>query len=931
MSDLGELRTWVEQQAFERVLLSTEDCACSPAHLALRGIALARLAQVEPAQRVLVQVQRASGLLDVDARVDLAGLQILLGHATDAMSALESVLNEHGDHALALVRLAIVYNLQGRLREAVALLERSLHMAPQRITAWVNLVRTQIHLGCRAQAREHLTSAFEVWPAVQADLGTDVAITLERDLVALQFDCWAHDGDWHVIEQWLDERRLAFSDETRFDSGETPSWADDWIFFLGLYVDALVSQGLHDDADGVLKGALEHLPQHLDLLGRRANLAHKRGHLQLSSRLWAKVIRMAKQQQVPAVRLLDYQLQRLAVQPPGAVSSKRGLADEASQLAASLSTADGLTERELQSLRWRAMCAMAHVESDEGQYTTAEQLYRDVLAQNAHHLHALRGIGNLALQLGRLDEAKAWFEQVKQIDPVAGHMDLISARQFPEDERVLAWLENLATASTLHGPTDESMLFKLGQAWEKRGDYDKAFALTRSANDSSRQTLSYSPEHHRQHCARIRHAFGRELYAHRKDCAYRGEEASLPVFVVGMPRSGTTLVEQILAGHSEIFGAGELGVCSALILGMNRWEQRVGSGRAYPDCVDDLTPQLSHVMAHRVLDELKTLRDESKPHARFVIDKLPHNFEHIGLIKFLFPEAKIISVRRDPRDIAISNYFTDFAAKHGGMGFAYDLEWIGQQLADHNLLMHHWHQVFPGEILEVQYEDVVEDTEGMARKMLDYIGVDWEPQVLAFNELDRPVKTASVWQVRQPIYKTSKAKWERYKDHLQPLIAGTNAKISWEPIEMLTLPEPGWLNQGVEQYKADDLDGAEYTLKKLLHHIPEYGAAKAVLALIYLRKGHATEGVALLEQALQRCPWNKRWRADLVKALTILGDADKAAAVRQRCWPEPRVRRNGEDVIGHEGTPDEPHGIQRKASLGGGADWTRLQTTAAFE
>ena len=205
---------------------------------------------------------------------------------------------------------------------------------------------------------------------------------------------------------------------------------------------------------------------------------------------------------------------------------------------------------------------------------------------------------------------------------------------------------------------------------------------------------------------------------------------SANIFVLGMPRSGTTLVEQIIAGHSLIFGAGELGVVPSRIQGLNRWERHVGSGRSYPDCVDDLGAQVTHGIAAGMLKELKELAAESKPQARFIVDKLPHNFENVGLIKFLFPKAKIISVRRDPRDIALSNYFTDYAAKHGGMGFAYDLTWIGEQLADHNLLMHHWQQTFPGEILEVQYEDVVEDTEGMARKMLDYIGVAWEPQVL---------------------------------------------------------------------------------------------------------------------------------------------------------------------------------------------------------
>jgi tetratricopeptide (TPR) repeat protein len=216
------------------------------------------------------------------------------------------------------------------------------------------------------------------------------------------------------------------------------------------------------------------------------------------------------------------------------------------------------------------------------------------------------------------------------------------------------------------------------------------------------------------------------------------------------------------------------------------------------------------------------------------------------------------------------------------MGFAYDLSWVGEQLADHNMMMHHWHSVFPGEILEINYEDVVSDTEGSARKMLDYIGVEWEAQVLSFDELDRPVKTASVWQVRQPIYKTSTAKWMRYRDHLAPLVAGTNRKIDFDPIDMVTLPEPGWLTDGVALYKDGKMDEAEYSFKKLLHHLPEHAAANAMIGLIYVQKGHLAEGIALMEKAHETCPWNANWRKDLSQAYEMAGETDKAEALKKK-------------------------------------------------
>src|SRR5690606_5192800 len=167
-----------------------------------------------------------------------------------------------------------------------------------------------------------------------------------------------------------------------------------------------------------------------------------------------------------------------------------------------------------------------------------------------------------------------------------------------------------------------------------------------------------------------------------------------------------------------------------------------------------------------------------------------------------------------------------------------------------------------------------------ARRMLDYVGVAWEPQVLNFNELERPVKTASVWQVRQPLYTTSMARWMRYQEHLGPLIAGTNARIEWQAItDMQALPVPGLLETAVQAYRDEQLDDAERALKQLLQHIPEHAAANFILGLIYLRKGYPADGIALMEQAQQRCPWNNRWRQDLARAYELTGQSDKAAAL----------------------------------------------------
>lgn len=939
MATIEQMRKWVDFQAFADVQAASHARWLEFGEiqaLVLYALATARLGDTVAAQQALSACELDLTALDVHTRVDLAAVRILCGHWTQASDDLNRVLQECPDHALAMARLAFVCLAQGDHDEAERLYSASLAKEPGRPGVWLGLVRLCVRLKRWHDAQQVIDQARKAANKHWSDHDSPFPALLERELNIAQLHVWAAEKDLARAEAWLaQERHSAIaaahqSDETRneFDGKEREQ---KWVEYVRAYAWSLTAQDAHDEADQVLRDALRLSPADLGLLTQRAELAVSRGFQGQAIGLLRRAIRVSESNEEDLATQVGLYVQLAEAYRFERAAEKLKAAKRAHELAGRFIADEQTNQPKARSLWWAAQCVLASAQSAAGNFECAEQLFQAVLAENEFHEKALLGLGQQALQQGRLEQAIAHFERLKEVDPVGGVSSLISARQIPDDIETLIRVETLARKPSFEGSERASLLFPVALAWERHGDFARAFETVDRANVLNRKHLRYDPDDHRQRCARIRAAFCTTLYRHRAACGYRGEGASKPVFVVGMPRSGTTLVEQILAGHSLIYGAGEVGVMGGVQQGLNRWERITGSGRSFPDCVDDLTPEISHELALNLLSELSELAAETKPNARFVVDKMPHNFENIGFIKFLFPEARIISVRRDPRDIAISNYFTDFAAKHGGMGFAYDLEWIGRQLADHNLLMHHWHQLFPEQILEVQYEEVVEDTEGMARKMLDYIGVAWEPQVLAFNELDRPVKTASVWQVRQPIYKSSKAKWERYKDQIGSLIKGTNAKITWEPIEMVTLPEPGWLTQGVGQYKAGDLDSAEYTLKKLLHHIPEHAAAKAVIGLIYLRKGHVKDGVALLEQALQRCPWNQRWREDLVKALSMAGDNEKAESVRQGRWPERRGRPHSDERDGYACMASEALDCQFDDGLDDDPNWARLQTSVAFK
>ncbi|PSJ47730.1 hypothetical protein C7H85_02595 [Zobellella endophytica] len=853
MMILTLLRRLAEQQAYFALQEAClQESSTDPAVTVLLALAMAQLGDRGGARAMLERLDIAA--LDRDARVDLGAVHLALGDLDCAVELLEAELRrDKAPHSLLLARLGFCRQHQGQIDEALTLFRQSLSLTP-RMPVFLNLLRLyaqqQVNEGWAVLAR-----AEACWRTERGHWPADSVAFYDQQLRGLRLDLWLLDEAFDAAESWLEVQR-----------GALP--AADWCALLAGYARRLQGRDRHAQAEERLRAGLNHYPDNRLLLTQLAELAQLQGRTAQCLALLRRAIRCARDAQEPSVGLwLQLASHSIQFDPATARHAIDQAGAELDGYSAARLPAEVLAELNLQ-LR----LARAGLAGQEQKFDEAVAAYRQVLEEQPGNVPAWQGLGQLLMQLGRIDEAVECFEQLKSIDPARGHSALINARHFPDDDATLERLETLARTPGQEGSVRASLLLQLAVAWEKRKDYDRAFALADEANAAARRLLNYDPKAHRQRCARVRHAFNRALYEHRPGC---GVDSRLPVFVLGMPRSGTTLVEQIIAGHSRIHGAGELGIMPRVITGLERWERRAGSGRGYPDCVDDLDARVSRGIAGYVLKELQ----EYAPEALHVVDKLPHNFENIGLIKLLFPHARIISVRRDPRDIALSNYFTDYAAKHGGMGFAYHLEWIGEQLADHNLLMHHWNQVFPGEILEVQYEAVIADPEASARMMLDYIGVAWEPQVLNFSELERPVKTASVWQVRQPIYHSSREKWRRYERHLAPLIAGTNRKIRWEPIEMVTLPEPGWLSQGVDQYRAGLLDEAERCFKQLLHFVPGHAAAHFMLGLVYCDKGHLADGIGLMEKALAACPWNRQWREDLARAWRLHGRPDRAGTL----------------------------------------------------
>jgi tetratricopeptide (TPR) repeat protein len=379
----------------------------------------------------------------------------------------------------------------------------------------------------------------------------------------------------------------------------------------------------------------------------------------------------------------------------------------------------------------------------------------------------------LALQRqGRFEEAMGWHEKAIALDPACApaHFHLALNRKHESVDDKVRGIERALAVPGLSYEQKAGLHFALAKAYDDIGDYDAAFAQYRAGNEERKRSVLFKPEDFTRYVDRMIAAFPKSLFAR---LAPVGSPSELPAFVLGMPRSGTTLVEQILASHPLVFGAGELDFMRQMTLAL---APAIGTDRPFPECIALLEPPLAAKLASEHVVRLQALA----PEALRVTDKLPNNFQRLGLIALLFPNARIFHCRRDPLDTCLSCYFQEFAH---GQPFSFDLGFLGRFYRDYERLMAHWRTVLPTPPLDVPYEALVADQEGWSRRLVAHIGLDWDERCLAFHRAERQVHTASFWQVRQPIYSSSIGRWRHYAKHLGPLFEalGLDATASLPP------------------------------------------------------------------------------------------------------------------------------------------------------
>lgn len=309
-------------------------------------------------------------------------------------------------------------------------------------------------------------------------------------------------------------------------------------------------------------------------------------------------------------------------------------------------------------------------------------------------------------------------------------------------------------------PIDQvQMHFALGKAFDDVGELDAAFRHYAVAGQKKRKVDAYNE----QNSARVFEVMKRIVNAETMKPAPAGYMDETPVFILGMPRSGTSLMEQILSSHPDIYGAGELKYITSSLENISIGERRIKLGDVEPAFAYDLNASNAE-RGKWFVDMLKSLAP--KPYKR-IVDKMPGNFNFVGLIHAILPKARIIHSRRHPVETCLSCYRILFAEGHQ---WTYNLNELGRYYRRYWNQMKHWRQEFPGVMYEVRYEDNVADVEGQARKLIDHLGLPWHEGCLEFYNTDRPVKTASASQVRKPIYTTSTNRWRKYEKHLKPLL-----------------------------------------------------------------------------------------------------------------------------------------------------------------
>jgi tetratricopeptide (TPR) repeat protein len=636
--------------------------------------------------------------------------KLLGGNAPAAEAQTREILKAVPGHPQALLMLASALRRQGRLEEAVGVLEPLAKAQPKAAMvqfetglAFASAGRTReaiLALKCTVQLNPKLAAAWR-------ELGDQLTIVGDTDAAdnayMNQIKASVHDPRLLQAATALNENKLAI-------------------------------------AERLLRAFLKEFPTDVPALRMLAEAGLRLGRYEDSEALFARCLELA----------------------PSFLAARHGYAmvlHRMSRTAEALAQTELLLKRAPDNPSFRNLNAA--VLARIGDSARAIALYEKLVRDHSDQPKVWLSYGHTLKAEGRQSDCIAAYRKSIALLPSFGeaYWSLANIKTFGfttreiEDMRVQLGYGRLADEDRYH------LQFALGKALEDEGLYAESFSQYEAGNALRRAELVYDAEETSEHVRRSKAMFTRDFFQSR---AGSGHGAPDPIFVVGLPRSGSTLVEQILASHSAIEGTAELPEIVAFSRRLGQ-RKRMRDPSAYPEILATLDADSLKSMGAEYLERTRIQRRLGRP---FFVDKMPNNFAHIGLIQLILPNAKIVDVRRHPLGCCFSCFKQHFAR---GQGFTYSLDEMGRYYRDYVELMAHFDAMLPGRVHRVVYEDLVENTENEVRRLLDYCGVPFEERCLRFYETDRSVRTASSEQVRTPIFKDAVEHWQNYEPWLWPL------------------------------------------------------------------------------------------------------------------------------------------------------------------
>ena len=651
--------------------------------------------------------------------IDETTLSVDLSEATDAvkegsfehaLNLLKIILKDHPEHIDSLYLAAVSSRYLRQFEESKKFIESLLIIAPDMGRAYQELGHLNRDLGDEEKAVVHYRQACELNPALTAG--------------------------WNFLYQYF----------VKNNNKPAADHALEQINKLGslpgvlLYIDQILNEGRLGMAEAKCRAFLKENPTHTYAMSLLAEIANRLGYFDDAEFLLEKAVEFKPDDG-------DLRMKYASI-----LRKKQKFAKTMEQV-------NILCDKHPDNLTYQAQKASEIMQN--GDHETAITLLDDILSKNPYNFSTFTSKGHAQKTLGKTDEAIKSYQSAYQIKPDHGEafFSLANLKTYSFSSSELESMREQVSRVDLSLRDKAYFHFALAQGCEVNGEYDEAFFHLEKGNKIKNDQSQYSMER-----------MEKELQAQIEICNDKffhdlgngGCDTKEPIFILGLPRAGSTLIEQILASHSMVDGTLELPNILSIAQSL-RGDDIYGKLGNYPKSMESLSLDQREALGRGYIEDTKMHRKD----APMFTDKMPNNFRHIGLIHLIMPNAKIIDARRYPLDCCFSMFKQLFAQ---GQEFSYGLAEAGSYYRNYVNLMDHWNSVLPDKILRVNNEDVIEDLEGQVRRMLEFLELPFEEQCISFHETDRSVRTASSEQVRRPINKDGMERWKPYSKHLKPLV-----------------------------------------------------------------------------------------------------------------------------------------------------------------